>query len=385
MRKLLFLIIMTVLCPSFYSCSNEDDEEVAEAYYHDMELRHLLYGEYVMFTKVTVNSVDKTLLEGGCPTRVVFDWVGDSLVFSIPEMQIGNMPFPISFKANCVITSLNSWEADEHAGGNTSWFKFVGDKTGYVSTGNGPEPNGSSITGFFNPATSIIEFVIDYNVMNVRTVCDRQVLDINKTRDYDTEMAKYMAALAEIKNDNGLDKDAPIYDNDEGDYDDGNGPAVSLEVVSGTLVDDIVLNSNVTVNGNLMAQSCPTLTTFSWSGKTMTLNINDLQVGKMPFAISFSCSCSNVNLSAEDLTSYSPAWYKFEGKGGVVTSNPSMVNGSDGTVVCFYNPASNRIAMIIDFNVMGTIVDFPIQTIDFDRADNYAAELDKYQSNSSSK
>lgn len=402
MRKLLFGILMSVILPSFLnSCGDNDEGESPLAYDEALsdstsEIRKILSDDYVIYTKVTVNGVDKTLLDGGCPTHVTLSWDGDSLSFSIPEMKIGNMPFAISFKANCEVTKLNSWEEDEHAGGNGAWLKFVGNY-GYVSTGDGLKPNGSSIKGYFNPSTKVVEFVIDYNVMNVRTTCERQVLDVERTLDYETELAKYVEDLTQYKKDNGLYDYNITPTPTKGDLTGGNGLpddvditigsgdrfAISVEAIKGMLSGDIVLNSTVTVNGNVMAESFPTLYNFSWSGDVMTLKITDMSVGKMPFAISFSCICDLKGYASDSETG--STWCLIEGTGGVVSSNPAMISGNEGTVKCFFDPLNLRIIMNSDFNVFGASASCAEQTIDYSRADNYEAELKNYQSSSASK
>lgn len=380
MRKLLFWLMMMVFVPSLVvSCSDDDSDSPADSI--DIQyVKRILSGEYVAFTKVTVNSVDKTLLDGGCPTRLVFGWDDDSLSVMIPEMKIGNMPFAISYKSNCEIVKLNSWEADEHAGGNDSWIKFVG-TNGYVSMGDSLKPNGSSIKGYFNPETKVIEFDIDYNVMNVRTICERQVLDVERTRDFDVEMEKYMKALNEMKKENGLDVTPPSNTKDDSDVPSSPGAVVSLNAIKGMLQDDIVLNSDVTVGGRVMAQSVPTIVNFKWSGDVMSVKLENLSIGKMPFALNFSCESQNVEMTEEELSKYSAAWYKFSGNGGAVSSTPSMpsVSGNEGEVVCYFNPSTMQIALNINFNTSGAIASFDSQVIDYTRIDNYDKELVEYQ------
>ncbi|MBQ0156133.1 MAG: DUF4903 family protein [Bacteroidales bacterium] len=145
------------------------------------------------------------------------------------------------------------------------------------------------------------------------------------------------------------------------------------------LTDNIVLNSNVVVGGTPMAQNVPTIIYFSWSGDVMSVKMKGLSIGNMPFKLSFNCDCTNVQLSSDDLNSYSPIWFKFEGDGGVVSSDPAMVSGSNGNVVCYFNPVTMQIALNIDFNVAGASANFPRQVIDYSRIDNYDQEVEDYQ------
>lgn len=385
----LFFWMLTLLSMSTVLSSCADDAENEEALANDINqklesmVRETLVGDHLLFTKVTVNGVDKTLLDGGCPTRLNFSWDGDSLVVAITDLKIGNMPFAISYQSTAAIRLLNHWEEDEHAGGNEAWFKFVG-TNGYVSMGDGLKPNGASIKGYFHPGDNIIEFVIDYNVMNVRTVCERQVLDDPNVGDFDTEMAKYLEELAKYKRENGLDINVPSYDIDGPIYLDsipskGEDRFISLSAVKGMLTDNIVLDANVVVGGTPMAQNVPTIIYFGWTGDVMSVKMKGLSIGNMPFKLSFNCDCTNEQLSADDLNSYSPIWFKFEGNDGVVSSDPAMVSGSNGKVVCYFNPVTMQIALNIDFNVAGANASFPKQVIDFDRIDNYDQEVEDYQ------
>lgn len=393
MKKYLLQLVLAIALPFvLYSCSvdSENEEALEEAIQDKLEsmVKQSLDGEYVLYTKVTVNSVDKTLLEGGCPTRVVFSWVGDSLVVEIPEMKIGNMPFAISYKSACEIKRLNSWEEDEHAGGNEAWFKFVG-TNGYVSTGGDPKQNGSSIKGYFRPSQNIIEFVIDYNVMNVRTICERQTLDIERTRDYDTELAKYMEELNAYKKENGLNKvptgpskgdvivpDSIIYfEKDSMNLNDSTikypdrfeiigsnditgseDMVVSLEGIKGILSDDLIIYSDVNVGESQVATNCPAVMNFSWSDDVMTLTISNLKFGNMPFAINFSCICNQIY-------GYG-SYYRFEGTEGVVSSDPEFVTGAEGVVKCYFYPLTMQIALKIDFGTEYSVkVNCPIQNL----------------------
>lgn len=392
MRKLLFWLMMMVFVPSLVvSCSDDDSDSPADSI--DIQnVKRILSGEYVAFTKVTVNSVDKTLLDGGCPTRLVFGWDDDSLSVMIPEMKIGNMPFAISYKSNCEIVKLNSWEADEHAGGNDSWIKFVG-TNGYVSMGDSLKPNGSSIKGYFNPETKVIEFDIDYNVMNVRTICERQELDVERTRDYDVEMEKYMKELVESKRENGLDILPPSYDIDIPDSPSRDSTPskgddnsfISFSAIKGMLTDDIVLNANIFLAGSQKAQDVPTIVNFSWSDDVMTVKLDGLSIGSMPFKLNFRCDCVNKQLSSDDLNNYSPMWFKMEGDNGNVSSVPTMASGSEGKVVCYFNPVTMQIVLNIDFNVAGASASFPNQVIDYSRIDNYDQEIEDFQRNNLNK
>lgn len=75
--------------------------------------------------------------------------------------------------------NLNSWDKSERP--EAGWVKFQG-KDGNVTT-NGDDPNdcqtgsGASVDGYLNVLTNQIEFIVNYNMMNVRTETFQQTID----------------------------------------------------------------------------------------------------------------------------------------------------------------------------------------------------------------
>ncbi len=125
------------------------------------------------------------------------------------------------------------------------------------------------------------------------------------------------------------------------------------------------MNADVKVGGQHVTQSSPTTINFEWNSDVMTIKIDDLQIGRMPFAISFLCNCSVVELNDEDLSVYSPSWYKLAGVNGIVSSNPDVVSGNQGEAICYFNPRTMEMVLNVDFKTSGAIAEFPRQQIKF--------------------
>ncbi len=216
MRKFLFLMMMVVsLLSMLIACSDDEDAEPAKQ--NDQNppaqndtvpsvptdtvpavivdsfptVKQLLDDSMVVSTKVVVNGEDKTLVPTGCPTIVDFAWEGNNMVFRVPELKIGNMPFSISFEAMCNVAKVND---DAHVG---DWYSFTSyDATVVMMT---PQKNGASMKGYVNPTTKEIEFAIDYNVMGAKTDCERQTIDTGRLANFAEEMQKYVAEMQAIK------------------------------------------------------------------------------------------------------------------------------------------------------------------------------------------
>ena len=164
-------------------------------------------GEIVLSTKATMSGVDKTLLPNGCPTKFSFDWVNDkTMKLSLDGFTVGNMPLTIYFLCQCKFMQLNSWEKDEYKG--DGWIKFKG-KDGSV-TGNPKDDSGvqqgsgAGVEGYLNVKTNQITFIVDYNMMNVRSECFLQTIDKNRINNYEAEFAQYEKDLAAYKKEHGL-------------------------------------------------------------------------------------------------------------------------------------------------------------------------------------
>ena len=153
-----------------------------------------------------MNGVDKTLLPNGCPTKFSFEWEKDSMQLSLKGFTVGNMPLIVYFSCKCKFMQLNSWEKDEYKG--EGWVKFKG-KDGNV-TGD-PKDNsgvqkgsGAGVDGYLNVKTKEIIFIVNYNMMNVRSECFLQTIDRNRINNYAAEFAQYEKDLAAYKKEHGL-------------------------------------------------------------------------------------------------------------------------------------------------------------------------------------
>lgn len=168
--------------------------------------KEILVGDIVLSTKATMNGVDKTLLETGCPTLFNFTWREDGmLVVDLSNFQVGVMPFPVSFRCATKVMQLNSWEQDEYPG--SGWVKLSG-KDGSVTAGgvgdeDYQEGSGATIEGFLNVETNKIEFIVNYNMMNVRTETFLQTIDKTRIDRFEEEFAQYEKDLEEAKEEQG--------------------------------------------------------------------------------------------------------------------------------------------------------------------------------------
>ena len=65
------------------------------------EAKNILSGDIVLSTKATMNTVDKTLLPQGCPTKFNFSWEKDSLRLMLDGFTVGKMPLIVYFSCKC--------------------------------------------------------------------------------------------------------------------------------------------------------------------------------------------------------------------------------------------------------------------------------------------
>lgn len=203
----LWLLCFIFLGSAMTSCSSDDEitqEAPAETYI--TQAKTALNGDIVLSTKATMSGVDKTHLESGCPTKFNFKWNDDgTMTLSLVDFTVGSMPFAVTFKCKTKFMNLNSWEKDEYRG--NGWIKFQG-KDGNVTTigedaADNQKGSGASVDGYFNANTDEIEFIINYNLMNVRTETFKQVIDKNRINNFDEEFAQYERDLIQWKKDHG--------------------------------------------------------------------------------------------------------------------------------------------------------------------------------------
>lgn len=208
MKKLYFLfslLMATVIGLS--SCESDDsltNEPPAQEYID--KAKEILNGDIVLSTKATMNGVDKTLLESGCPTKFNFSWREDGMmVLDLSDFTVGAMPFAITFRCATQFMNLNSWEQDEYP--DDGWVKFVGTDGNVITSGDDAADNqqgsGARVDGFLNVNTNQMEFIVDYNMMNVRTETFLQTIDKTRIDRFEEEFSQYEKDLEEAKKEQG--------------------------------------------------------------------------------------------------------------------------------------------------------------------------------------
>lgn len=208
--KILALFACLVLgFMSLVSCSS--DEEITDADANTelvKEATNYLNGEIVLSTNATMNGVNKTLLPEGCPTKFKFEWSktdAQTFTISLLDFTVGNMGMIINFKCDVKCMVLNSWEQKEYTG--DGWVKFKGvdgSVWGTDTDGSASSAKGSSVQGYYNAKTHEIQFIVNYNMMNVRSECFKQTIDKSRLATFDADKAKYEADLAAYKKEHGI-------------------------------------------------------------------------------------------------------------------------------------------------------------------------------------
>ena len=195
----------------FAFCSCSSDEEITNSDANSelvKEATNYLNGEIVLSTNATMNGVNKTLLPEGCPTKFKFEWSkNDAQTFTISllDFTVGNMGMIINFKCDVKTMVLNSWEQKEYTG--DGWIKFKGEDGSVWGTdtdGSASSAKGSSVQGYYNAKTHEIQFIVNYNMMNVRSECFKQTIDKSRLATFDADKKKYEADLKAYKEANGI-------------------------------------------------------------------------------------------------------------------------------------------------------------------------------------
>ncbi len=198
------------------SCSS--DQEITEGNADEAlveSAKNYLNGDIVLSTKAKMSGVDKTLLASGCPTKFKFQWSGtDKQTFNISLLgfTVGAMGMTINFKCDVTCVELNSWEKKEYTG--NGWIKFKGEngscwgrnEDGSDFDGDGSDGSiakGSFVQGYYNANTHEIQFVVSYNMMNVRSECFLQTIDKNRINNYEAEFKQYEQDLEAAKKEQG--------------------------------------------------------------------------------------------------------------------------------------------------------------------------------------
>lgn len=202
--KTLALFLLCLMCLILQaSCSS--DEEITDADANTelvKEATNYLNGEIVLSTNATMNGVNKTLLPG-CPTKFKFEWSktdAQTFTISLLDFTVGNMGMIINFKCDVKTMVLNSWEQKEYTG--DGWIKFKGEDGSVWGTdtdGSASSAKGSSVQGYYNAKTHEIQFIVNYNMMNVRSECFKQTIDKSRLATFEADKKKYEADLAAYK------------------------------------------------------------------------------------------------------------------------------------------------------------------------------------------
>ena len=213
MSKFIKVIFCLVTFVSFglmaTSCSS--DEEITQGNADNTlvsEAQSYLKDEIILSTKATLSGVDKTLLPEGCPTKFKFEWSktdAQTFTISLLDFTVGNMGMIINFKCDVKTMVLNSWEQKEYTG--DGWIKFKGEDGSVWGTdtdGSASSAKGSSVQGYYNAKTHQIQFIVNYNMMNVRSECFKQTIDKSRLATFDADKAKYEEDLKAYKKEHGI-------------------------------------------------------------------------------------------------------------------------------------------------------------------------------------
>ena len=124
---------------------------------------------------------------------------------SLVDFTVGSMPFAVTYKCSTKFMNLNSWDNEEIP--EAGLIKFQG-KDGNVTT-DGDDPkecqsgSGATVDCYLNVLTNQIEFIVNYNMMNVRTETFQQTIDKNRINNFQQEFEQYEKDLIQWKKDNG--------------------------------------------------------------------------------------------------------------------------------------------------------------------------------------
>lgn len=208
MKKMALLAFAAILAIGQTGCKDDTDETLTQE--QKDAATSALEGDMVVSAHASVNSVDKTLLDGGAPCMFHFEKTGDGrLTMSQDNFKIGNMPFGICFKIEVELKPLLSLESQVIGDG---WIRIEG-KRGRISVdGRMPDSavdesvtgDGSTVTGYVNPATSKIQMSVTYAMSLVRLRVPEQAIDPSRVENFEAEKAKYEEDLEEYKKSHGL-------------------------------------------------------------------------------------------------------------------------------------------------------------------------------------
>ncbi|HBX44306.1 DUF4903 family protein [Limibacterium fermenti] len=209
-KSLIYIAYCLAAIGLFFTSCSSDEKITKEPPAKDLVLkaREFLQEDIVLSTHATMNGVNKTLLPAGCPTKFNFTWPdNNTMKVSLKNFSVGKMPLTVSFRCDVEFIQLNTYEKDTYKG--SGWIKFQGNDGETFSeenAGNGTSNTvkGSGITGYFNVDTKQINFIVDYNMMSVRSECFLQTIDKTRIDRFEQEFEQYEKDLAKYKEEHGL-------------------------------------------------------------------------------------------------------------------------------------------------------------------------------------
>ena len=204
------LFVLSFLCVLLtVSCSSDEELKRADADINLVnEAKSFLQGDIILNTHAFMGNVNKTLLPTGCPTKFNFTWSNtdpQSFTISLLDFTVGKMGMIINFNCAVKTMQLNSWEKEEYKG--EGWIKFYGENgsvSGEDAKGVPSQATGSIVKGYYNVKTHQINFIVNYNMMNVRSECFQQTIDKNRIKTYEEDFKKYEEDLKKYKEEHGL-------------------------------------------------------------------------------------------------------------------------------------------------------------------------------------
>ena len=204
------LLVLSFLCVFLtVSCSSDEDLKRADADINLVnEAKSFLQGDIILNTHAFMGNVNKTLLPTGCPTKFNFTWSDtdlQSFKISLLDFTVGKMGMIINFNCSVKTMQLNSWEKEEYKG--EGWIKFYGENgsvSGEDAKGVPSQATGSIVQGYYNVMTHQINFIVNYNMMNVHSECFQQTIDKNRIKTYEEDFKKYEEDLKKYKEEHGL-------------------------------------------------------------------------------------------------------------------------------------------------------------------------------------
>ena len=208
-RRIPLLVLSFLWIFLTVSCSSDEELKRADADINLVnEAKSFLQGDIILNTHAFMGNVNKTLLPTGCPTKFNFTWSNtdpQSFTISLLDFTVGKMGMIINFNCAVKTMQLNSWEKNEYKG--EGWIKFYGENGSVSGTDNEGVPSkamGSTVKGYYNVMTHQINFIVNYNMMNVRSECFLQTIDKNRIKTYEEDFKKYEEDLKKYKEEHGL-------------------------------------------------------------------------------------------------------------------------------------------------------------------------------------